>query len=222
MNRVVFFDSVRASLFKGKLTAKQVSGMEFILDQWNETGFTDIRWLAYALATAFHETARTMQPIREYGRGRGKKYGRKDPITGQVYYGRGYVQLTWKSNYKTASQALGIDFVRNPDLVMDPNNAAFIMFQGMKDSWFTGKGFADYIKPDRRDYYNARRIINGIDKARTISNYAIKFETAIAAQMAVPGEPKPVPAPTPPEQPQHWAVSLLLAILDVLKGVFRK
>lgn len=218
MSRKVFFNHVRSSLFKGNLKQSQVDGLNFILDQWNETGFTNFNWLAYALATAYHETARTMQPIREYGRGRGKKYGRKDPRTGHAYYGRGYVQLTWKSNYQKASQALGIDFVRNPDLVMEPGNAAFIMFQGMKDAWFTGKGFADYIKPDRKDYWNARRIINGTDKAKTISNYAKLFEKAITAQMAVPDEPKPAPKPPTPEKPQ----GLLARIIDAIMRMFFK
>ncbi len=196
MNLTTFFDSVRSSLFKGKLTAKQVKGMEFILEQWGETGFTDDLWLAFSLATAFHETAFTMQPIKERG---GKAYftkmydikgsrpakarelGNTVPGDGAKYAGRGYVQLTGKTNYERASRALGIDFVSNPDLVMDPANAAFIMFQGMADGWFTGKKFSDYLNGVERDFRNARRIINGTDKAATIAGYARKFETAINA-----------------------------------------
>jgi len=217
MNLSVFFDEVRHALFKGKLTRQQVSGIEFILEQWNETGFTNRQWLAYALATAFHETAFTMQPIREYGRGRGRKYGCKDPNTGQVYYGRGYVQLTWKANYNKAGQALGIDFVRKPDLVMEPANAAFIMFQGMKDGWFTGKGFDDYINPDLHDYWNARRIINGTDKAGAIADYAIRFEAALEAAHEAPKTSQPAPEPTPAETQTHWLLRLLLVVWESFK-----
>ena len=218
MNLSVFFDNVRSSLFKGKLKASQVKGMEFILEQWNETGFTDRRWLAYALATAFHETAFTMQPIREYGKGRGKKYGRKDPATGHAYYGRGYVQLTWKSNYKKASQALGIDFVRNPDLVMEPGNAAFIMFQGMEGAWFTGKGFDDYLKGISTDYRNARRIINGTDKAATIAKYAVRFETALEAAYSAAPAAEPTPEPTTHDQPVNALVRLIMALWNAWRN----
>ena len=218
MNRTVFFNEVRRTLFKGKLKQSQVDGINFILDQWNETGFTDIRWLAYALATTFHETAFTMQPIREFGRGRGKKYGRRDPETGQVYYGRGFVQLTWRDNFEKASRALGIDFVRNPDLVMQPENAAFIMFQGMADGWFTGHEFADHINAGKRDYYNARRIINGTDKAGTIAGYALKFEAALDKAIDAPSEPD---APTQPETHETQLVALLRAIWAVLRKVLK-
>ncbi len=209
MNRQAFLNAVRSALFAGAMTQDQVDGLEFILGQWNETGFTDERWLAYALATAFHETAFTMQPIREYGRGRGRTYGHPDPVTGETYYGRGYVQLTWKENYQRASQALGIDFVRQPDLVMAPENAAFILFQGMKDGWFTGNGFADYINDRQRDYRNARRIVNGTDRAGEIAGYALKFEAALdAARDAAPGPQSTIR----PETGRHWLLRIVLAI----------
>ncbi len=212
MNRKIFFDHVRASLFGGALDQDQVDGLNFILSQWGETGFTDRRWLAYALATAAHETAWTIQPIREYKRGRGKKYGRKDPQTGQTYYGRGYVQLTWKYNYRTASQAMGIDFVNDPDLVMEPANAAFIMFQGMKDGWFTTKKFADYINEHECDYWNARRIINGTDRAGDIAGYAEDFEKAIEAAWEARTEPEPEPESSAPETFFELLVRFLRAV----------
>lgn len=218
MNLAAFFDEVRDNLFRGKLKSGQVAGLEFLLAQWDETGFTNRQWLAYALATAYHETAHTMQPIREYGRGRGRKYGRPDPVTGKTYYGRGFVQLTWKVNYETASRALGIDFVRKPDLVMQPDNAAFILFQGMKDGWFTGKGFHDYINDGQRDYWNARRIINGTDRAGDIAGYALKFEAALDAAGKAPDTPLSSPPPQPSDlRHQHWLVRLLLALWKALK-----
>lgn len=225
MNLSAFFNEVRHSLFNGKLTTKQVSGIKFILEQWNETGFTNRQWLAYALATAFHETAFTMQPIREIGgtayftrmydiRGsrpkKARELGNLSPGDGVKYAGRGYVQLTGKTNYHRASQALGIDFVRHSDLAMEPANAAFIMFQGMKDGWFTGKGFDDYLNDKQRDYWNARRIINGTDKAGKIADYAIKFEAALDASYEAPQQPVPEPATT--ETQTNWLARVLLAL----------
>ena len=79
-------------------------------------------------ATTYHETDQHMQPINEYGKGRGMPYGKADPTTGQVYYGRGFVQLTWERNYETMSDLLGIDFVHHPDLALELDNATNIMF----------------------------------------------------------------------------------------------
>lgn len=66
MNRERFFDEVRRAPFGGRLSQDQVAGMAAILDGW-ESQFPagDRRWLAYALATALHETGRAMQPIEE-------------------------------------------------------------------------------------------------------------------------------------------------------------
>ncbi len=65
-NRAAFFDFIRTRLFKGKIRAAQVEGLDAILDLWQvrvPQGRPD--GLAYVLATAFHETAATMQPVRE-------------------------------------------------------------------------------------------------------------------------------------------------------------
>ena len=53
------------------------------------------------------------------------------PTTGKVYYGRGFVQLTWERNYETMSDLLGVDFVDHPELALELDNATNIMFLGM-------------------------------------------------------------------------------------------
>lgn len=66
MDRAKFFAGLRSALFGGKLAQGQVDGIIAILDAWQASQMKDLRWLAYMLATAYHETARTVQPIAEY------------------------------------------------------------------------------------------------------------------------------------------------------------
>ena len=183
--RKYFFDSVRGSLFSGSMTQAQVDGMNAMLDFAESVGCDD-RHLAYILATTFHETAQTMQPIAEYGKGKGKPYGVPDPQTGQTYYGRGYVQLTWRDNYATQDKKLGLGgrLVANADLALDMDIALQVIFGGMYAGDFTGVGLPKYITckdpgSDTTDYYNARKIVNGLDCASQIQGYAQKFTNAI-------------------------------------------
>ena len=154
---------------------------------------------AYILATTYHETAHTFKPIEEYGKGKNRKYGTwytnsngvKYGIAGSggstylysdyphLYYGRGFVQLTHLVNYKFAGEQLGIDLINNPDLALQPKYAAEILVNGSINGWFTSKTLKDYINGNKKDYYNARRVINGLDKAQLIANYAVVFERAL-------------------------------------------
>jgi putative chitinase len=137
---------------------------------------TDLRWIAYMLATTFHECAGTWQPIAEYGKGKGREYGKPDSRTGKTYYGRGFVQLTWDDNYLTMGKLLNVDLLNNPDLAMKPDIAYSIMSWGMRKGMFTGVGLSKYINSEKCDYIGARKIINGTDKAQLIAGYAVKFE----------------------------------------------
>jgi putative chitinase len=194
INRGFFFAQVRRTLFSNTLRQSQVDGLNAILDEWEaKYAADDDRWLAYALATTYHETDQQMQPIEEYGKGRGTQYGKADPSTGQIYYGRGFVQLTWERNYKTMSDLLGVDFVHNPSLALKLNNATDILFIGMMKGLFTGKSLRDYFSGSKEDWVNARRIINGLDKAQAIAMYGHNFYSAISYTAAsdLPRQPAP-------------------------------
>jgi putative chitinase len=181
LNHPFFFTYVRQHLFGGKLTQKQVNGMNAILTEWEKKhARKDDRWLAYMLATTYHETDKTMQPIEEYGKGRGRKYGKPDPVTGKIYYGRGFVQLTWKYNYERMSKVAKDDLVNKPELALRLDYSTQIMFYGMINGSFTGKKLSNYFSADKEDWVNARRIINGTDKARLIADQALKFYAAIS------------------------------------------
>lgn len=129
---------------------------------------------AYVLATAYHETAHTMKPVREYG---GETYLKKKAY--YPYVGMGYVQLTWLANYQKASKKLGVDFVKNPRLLLKAEYAAPILVIGSRDGWFTGKKLSDYITVSRSDFTGARRIINGTDRAKAIAELAIGYDTLL-------------------------------------------
>jgi len=180
LNRKYYYDSVRGALFSGSLSQSQVDGQTALLD-WAEQLAWDDRWLAYLLATTYHETALTMQPIAEYGKGKGKPYGVPDGPYNQVYYGRGFVQLTWYDNYQKQDTKLGLngELVQTPDTALDLQIATQIIFGGMADGDFTGVGLPKYINDTQTDFYNARKIVNGLDQADAIRGYATKFLNAI-------------------------------------------
>jgi len=179
LDRKLFFTTIRK--LDKTLTLSQVAGFNGILDVWEQTyaKLYPKAYLAYMLATAWHETATTMQPIAEFGKGKGRAYGIADKKTGKVYYGRGFVQLTWLKNYLLAGTKLGVDLVNNPELALDLRIATRIMFEGMLNGWFTGKRLADYrLANGSFQKVNARRIINGTDKAVLIAGY---FDVFLAA-----------------------------------------
>jgi predicted chitinase len=145
---------------------------------------SDLRWLAYMLATVYHETAQQMWPIREYGEGKGQPYGEPDE-NGNCFYGRGFVQLTWKENYDRAGALLALvdnrDPVQHPDIVLDSLIAARVLFRGMSEGWFTGAKLGDYLSETEDDPVNARQIINGNDKDELIAGYHDTFLAALEA-----------------------------------------
>ena len=164
------------------------SGLELVDKIFEDERIESIEDAAYILATVRHETAGSYKPISEYGKGKGKPYGLIDSITGQIYYGRGYVQLTWKENYEKfqslfhkdiSNWRFKFDLINNPDQVMNIELAYEIMIIGMTKGLFTGKKLSDYINDEKVDYFNARKIINGTDKACNIQVYAWEIEKTL-------------------------------------------
>lgn len=182
----VYFDTVRETLFGGKLTADQVSGMEAKIKAFTEAGFP-LSWAAYAMATSYHETAKRMVPVRE-GLNVSDEW-RQRKLRYYPYYGRGDVQLTWKENYERADKELGLGgkLMANLDLALDPDISAKIMVLGMKEGWFSGDTqgrhtLGRHLRDNEETvgrFTNARRIINLMDKAMLIASYAVKFQEAL-------------------------------------------
>jgi hypothetical protein len=185
-----FFPKVRKSLFSGSLSQKQVDGLNLLLEA---TRGLAIQHRAYILATAYHETGQTMQPVRETNAStdaravaildsafkKGQLTWVRTPYwhfdsSGKTWLGRGYVQLTHKANYIKASQELKVDLLTDPNKAMDPAVAANILVRGSMEGWFTGVGLYDFD-----NYKDMRRVINGTERASTVAEYAKQFEKAL-------------------------------------------
>lgn len=173
MNTTELFNSLRK--LNGSLSQIQVDSVNAILEACALYKVTSDMHISYILATAYHESR--FKPVREIGLGHGRPYGVADQITHQTYYGRGFVQLTWKSNYQTFAKLLNLSLVENPDLAMQIDCAAEIIVVGMKNGIFTGKKLSNYFTGVTNDPVNARRIVNGSDKAELISGY---YKTILA------------------------------------------
>lgn len=199
INRKFFYDTVRLTLFNGRLSKTQVAGLTIFLDYWeNNHGAKDDRWLAYVLATAHHEVDRTFKPIKEYGRDKyffemydpkglrpkvAASLGNYADGDGIKFHGRGFVQLTGRANYAHWQKQLGIDLTssrRHADEVLETETGMKIIFEGMIKGSFTGKKLEDYLSGVKQDWKNARKIVNRLDKATLIASYAISYYRAIS------------------------------------------
>lgn len=186
--------------------------------------------MAYVLATVYHETAHTMKPIKEMG---GQAYLKSKKY--YPHYGRGYVQITWAENYIKAGKKLGVDFIKNPDLLLLPKYAVPICITGMKEGWFAGdkKGrhtLSRHITLSKSDFVEARRIINGVDDKNLIAGYAKSYDAdlvSIGYGLNSPEKPVQTIPDEPVVQPplDHVPVSrppmtFLEAILNMFKLIF--
>lgn len=161
---------------------------------------------AYVLATAYHETAHTMEPVRETlaqtdsaaiarldrAWERGQLPWVKSAYWRDGFFGRGYVQLTHRFNYERAGRELGVDMVADPSIALGADISAEVTVRGMLEGWFTGKKLAGYITLKASDYVGARRIVNGTDRARAIAEHAREYEAALLAEGYGVEKPTPV------------------------------
>lgn len=174
INREQFYASLRTTGLFTTLTDLQVQSIGELLNACDS--LPDSRQVAYIMATAYHECHNPkkpdlrMTPMREFG---GEKYLRSKKY--YPYYGRGFSQLTWDYNYKKEGTRLGLPLLTEPDLILDIKTAANSHVFCMVNGRYTGKKLSDYINGVKCDYLNARRIINGTDRAGLVAGYAEKF-----------------------------------------------
>lgn len=225
-DRQKFYDAYAAAF--GALPDSKKAGLDALLSAAEaDADITDIRWLAYMFATVKHECADTWKPIEEYGKGKGRKYGVAVTVTdpdgktfSNVYFGRGYVQLTWDYNYRNMGKVLNNRLLYEPGLALDADVAYRIMSYGMRNGSFTGAKLSRFISGGACDYVNARKIINGLDQADRIAGYAKKLEQILRASAvaAVPGGVPVVPQPTPAEPASGQTYTVTASSLNVRSG----
>lgn len=192
VNRASFFNRLKTYGLFSKLNTGNVQGMAAIIDEYERLGWFDLRWLAYIMATVYHETIRTMQPIEELGRGKGKPYGSKLKYGGgpgkrvaytcpdKIYFGRGHTQNTWFEIYEKLSNTKRAkdenwDFLNNPELLLQMKPSIWATFFAMSTGLYTGRKLSQYFDGAKEYPVKARAIINGSDKAELISGYYVKF-----------------------------------------------
>lgn len=204
IDRKKFFSAVRNSPFPGKLKQTQVNGLNVILDACENAKLTDLRWIAYILATPAIETGMRYEPIIEAGGtayftrlydiqgsnpSRARSMGNTKPGDGAKYRGRGFVQITWQKNYAKYQpivlKLFNVDILKDPNNAMIPEVAAFIMIDGMSNGVFTGKKLSTYFNKTTTDWRNARRIVNGLDKADQIASIAKEFYADLNSSLTV-------------------------------------
>lgn len=257
-NRKEFFDGFRSFLAQHdkQLSRSRTAAVEFLLDNFeSDRKWSDVRFIAYALATIFIETAYTFEPIQEYGTYNyferrygpqtavGKRLGNDAAGEGAKYSGKGFVQLTGESNYEKLETKLRqqyadllkdfqnrtgkeFDLTDYADQAKEPDLAFAIMTVGMFEGVYTGKKFSDYINKQKTDYRNARRIINGLDRAAEIAAIARQFEKILKNSLEKDStatkkdvitsenltvEPSTIPVDVPPIENQPSAETIPVA-----------
>jgi putative chitinase len=227
LDRKAFFDHLRDGPLRHR-DGNQVRGTEAILDAM---AGEPVAWVAYALATAWHETGAKMLPnveslnysvsglLNTFGRHRistadaerlGRKPGEKalsqerqrqlanilyggewgrtnlgntGPDDGWLFRGRGLAHDTGRRNYTLSGQAAGVDLISRPDKLLDLDVAVKVLVSGMHSGRYTGHGFIRHLPTigtaTAAQFGQARRIINGMDKAAQIAAHALAFQGAL-------------------------------------------
>jgi hypothetical protein len=131
--------------------------------------------------------------------------GNAQATDGRDFRGRGFVQLTWKENYRRMGDVLNdegtfqylfdgvtyggpdgepVDLVAHPDHVSrSPELAAWVLVEGMRRGLFSASGDATLdscIHGDDPDYRGARTLVNGGDRAEDIAVIARRYAAALS------------------------------------------
>ncbi len=73
---------------------------------------------------------------------------------GQLYRGRGLIQITGRANYAECGEALGLDLLKHPELLERPEHAA------MSAGWFWHRAGLNALA-DKGDFLTITKRING-------------------------------------------------------------
>ena len=187
----IFFDTIRVTLFGGRLSRVQVDRVQALLIEMQRVELVTPERGAYILATAHWETDR-FNAMEEYASGEAYE-GRSDlgnvkPGDGKRYKGRGFPMLTGRRNYQMASEMTGRDLIENPALASDPDLSAMVIVLGMMGGLFTKRSLAAFINDGKTDFIQARKVVNGLDRAEVVADLAERYLQAIT--LAISASPR--------------------------------
>ncbi|MES2625995.1 MAG: C1 family peptidase [Pseudomonadota bacterium] len=154
-------------LFPATKPANIARYLPYIESSLRVAGLTDRAMVVGALGTIRAETEGFV-PISEFkskfntdpGERPFNRYdtrlGNTGAPDGESYRGRGFIQLTGKSNYKTYGSRIGVDLVTNPDFANAPEVAAVVLAEFLSDK-------ADKFRTAvaTGDLAKARKLVNG-------------------------------------------------------------
>lgn len=167
-----FYKKIKEIGLIKSVTQDQVNTLNTLFDEWDKENIADKRQLAYILGTIYHETGEAMIPVIELDN-KAKTYLKSKPY--YPYIGRGLIQLTWKTLYRKFGTLLELDFIKNPNQLLEPLIAVKVAIIGMTNGVFTGVGLSKYFNDKKGDWVNARKVINGLDCASKIAGYSKSF-----------------------------------------------
>jgi putative chitinase len=235
IDKSAFYGHLRNTLLRSGIRTNHTKAMDaLLLDMYGRP----TSWIAYALATAWHETGGNMKPNAEnlnysvqgllntFGRHRiseadarrlgrqpgegplsvarqrkigniiyGGEWGRTnlgntEPNDGWDFRGRGMDHCTGRRNYRVTGNDIGLDLIAEPGLLLVLENALKALHTGMVTGRYavdrSGRhSFARHLprsgNATRAQFREARRIINGVDKADQIAGHALIFQEALNA-----------------------------------------
>jgi putative chitinase len=208
MDRSIFYHDpkvgVRATIFNGRLTQRQVDLMNTLLDTWEYFPGMPIDELGSLFGQACWETE-WFNFLHEKGDvayfdkydptgpkpALAKTLGNTQKGDGARYKGRGFPHVTGRANYRKAGPivekytGVAVDFEANPERMEDPALSAILLFHGMIFGTFTGKKISDFIDGDNvedpGEMQASRRVINGTDHAADIARISSKMFIALLA-----------------------------------------
>lgn len=149
-----------------------INGKQFLQMALADSRIVDVGTISYMFGTIYAETE-----IKNFSPATTEKIGsvnKKKTYIKEGFYGRGWIQLTYKDKYKLASRVIGKDLIKNPDLALSPENAYEILFRGMTDGWIevyrtSVNGavtrevpikLSDFVSEKEVDFDLARAVIN--------------------------------------------------------------
>jgi putative chitinase len=176
-----FLDDLGAALGR-PLSDVQRESVAAILQAVDEYGIEDPKKVAYVLGTCWHESR--FKPIQEIRAKPGSPIWKmQNRYWPSGFFGRGFVQLTWRRNYAKFSELVGVDLVKEPDKALDILIGAKILVVGMAKGMFTGVSLKTFFNETKEDWFNARKIVNGTFHADKVANAALKILPVLLANI---------------------------------------